>query len=343
VNAPDTISEVTSAAPSPPLLKVTDLRVGLKRGDRILNAVDGVSFHIDAGETLGIVGESGSGKSTTGLAIMRLTPKSSNRHLQGQVMFDGRDLLQMTDGEIRRLRGREISMVLQDPMASLNPVFKIGEQVAEGIATHQSITRRDLRSRVIDALRHVRIPDPESRVGNYPHEMSGGMKQRVVGAIAVSCRPRLLIADEPTTSLDVTIQAQYLKLLKDLQREFGMAMMFITHDFGVVARMCDRVCVLYAGQIVETASVRDIFRAPAHWYTAALIGGVPKLGRKIDRLISVPGAPPRLETMPVGCRFAPRCPNAQDKCRQENPPTTEIEPGHEIRCWYPRVEGRTAP
>jgi oligopeptide/dipeptide ABC transporter ATP-binding protein len=327
-------------ASAAPLLQVTNLRVGLRRGDRVLNAVDDVSFHINAGETLGIVGESGSGKSTTGLAIIRLTPKSSRNHLHGQVIFNGRDVLQMSEAEIRALRGREVSMVLQDPMASLNPVFTVGAQVAEGITTHQQVTRDELRSRVLESLRHVRIPDPESRVSNYPHQMSGGMKQRVVGAIAVSCRPRLLIADEPTTSLDVTIQAQYLKLLKDIQREFGMAMMFITHDFGVVARMCDRVCVLYAGQIVETATVRDIFHSPAHWYTAALIGGVPKLGRKIERLVSIPGAPPRLETMPTGCRFAPRCPNAQARCLREAPPTTELSPGHEIRCWYPRTEAR---
>lgn len=319
-----------------PLLQVTDLRVGLPRGDRILNAVDGVSFHIDAGETLGIVGESGSGKSTTGLAVMRLTPRSSEPHLSGEVLFDRRDVLTMSALELRSMRGREISMVLQDPMASLNPVFTIGNQIAEGVRAHQQLTCNEVHRRIIEALEHVRIPAPASRIDDYPHQMSGGMKQRVVGAIAIACRPRLLIADEPTTSLDVTIQAQYLQLLKDLQREFNMAMMFITHDFGVVARMCDRVCVMYAGQIVETAPVRQIFSRPAHWYTAALIGGIPRLGRKIERLVAIAGSPPRLESMPSGCRFSPRCPNAKEKCVRETPPSIELDAGHQIRCWYPR-------
>lgn len=327
------------------LLEVRNLQVGLRRGDCVFNAVDGVSFHVDAGETLGIVGESGSGKTTTGLAMLRLTPKSSQPYLRGEVLFGGRDILQMSDDELRRLRGRDISMVLQDPMASLNPVFTIGNQIAEAVTTHgdhrrdhqRDHRRAEVQRRVIEALRHVRIPAPESRVDDYPHQLSGGMKQRVVGAIAIACRPQLLIADEPTTSLDVTIQAQYLKLLKDLQREFNMAMMFITHDFGVVARMCDRVCVMYAGQIVETASVRTLFRHPAHWYTSALIGGIPKLGRRIERLVSIAGTPPRLENMPAGCRFASRCPNAQEKCTREAPPVTTLEAGHGIRCWFPRA------
>lgn len=319
------------------LLEVRNLQVGLRRGDRVLNAIDGVSFHVNAGETLGIVGESGSGKTTTGLAVLRLTPKSSQPHLRGEVLFGGRDILQMSDDELLRLRGRDISMVLQDPMASLNPVFTIGNQIAEAVTAHADHPRAEVQRRVIEALRHVRIPAPESRVDDYPHQLSGGMKQRVVGAIAIACRPQLLIADEPTTSLDVTIQAQYLKLLKELQREFNMAMMFITHDFGVVARMCDRVCVMYAGQIVETASVRTLFRRPAHWYTSALIGGIPKLGRRIERLVSIPGSPPRLENMPAGCRFASRCPNAQEKCTREAPPMATLEAGHEIRCWFPRT------
>ena len=323
------------------LLEVRNLQVGLRRGDCVFNAVDGVSFHVDAGETLGIVGESGSGKTTTGLAVLRLTPKSSQPYLRGEVLFGGRDILQMSDDELRRLRSRDISMVLQDPMASLNPVFTIGNQIAEAVTTHgdhqRDHRRAEVQRRVIEALRHVRIPAPESRVDDYPHQLSGGMKQRVVGAIAIACRPQLLIADEPTTSLDVTIQAQYLKLLKDLQREFNMAMMFITHDFGVVARMCDRVCVMYAGQMVETASVRTLFRHPAHWYTSALIGGIPKLGRRIERLVSIAGTPPRLESMPAGCRFASRCPNAQEKCTREAPPVTTLEAGHEIRCWFPRA------
>jgi oligopeptide/dipeptide ABC transporter ATP-binding protein len=324
------------------LLDVKELRVGLRRNDTVFYAVDNVSFHIDAGETLGIVGESGCGKSTTGLALLRLTPRSSWPHLHGQVLFENRDVLTMSDSELRALRGRDISMVLQDPMTSLNPVFDIGEQVAEGIRAHTQATAAELPERVIDALRRVRIPAPETRVHAFPHQLSGGMKQRVVGAVALSCQPKLLIADEPTTSLDVTIQAQYLDLLKDLQRESNMAMMFITHDFGVVARVCDRVCVMYAGQIVETAPVRELFSRPAHWYTAALIGGVPKLGRKVERLISIPGAPPRLENMPPGCRFAPRCPNVQTRCHEAVPPVTRIDATHEIRCWYPRSTSESA-
>jgi oligopeptide/dipeptide ABC transporter ATP-binding protein len=318
------------------LLDVRHLRVGLRRDDEVHYAVDDVSFHIDSGETLGLVGESGCGKSTTGLALIRLTPRSSWPHLHGEVLFEGCNVLKMSDGELRALRGRDISMVLQDPMTSLNPVFSVGEQVAESIRAHTDATAADVPTRVIGALRRVRIPAPETRVNAFPHQLSGGMKQRVVGAVAIACQPKLLIADEPTTSLDVTIQAQYLDLLKDLQRESNMAMLFVTHDFGVVARMCDRVAVMYAGQVVETAPVRELFRSPAHWYTAALIGGVPKLGNKIDRLISIPGAPPRLDAMPSGCRFAPRCPNAQERCREQAPPVTSIDATHELRCWFPR-------
>jgi len=320
-----------------PLLDVKDLRVGLRRDDRVLYAVDGVNLRIERGETLGLVGESGSGKSTTGLALMKLTPRSSWPHLHGQILFDGRDVLSMNDSQLRALRGRDISMVLQDPMTSLNPVFDIGDQIAEGIRIHTHVPERELPERAIEVLRRVRIPDPATRLRAYPHQLSGGMKQRVVGAVAIACQPRLLIADEPTTSLDVTIQAQYLDLLKGLQRESNLAMLFITHDLGVVARMCDRVAVMYAGQIVETAPVRELFHRPAHWYASALIGGMPKLGRKIDRLISIPGAPPRLDSMPTGCRFAPRCPNVQARCREAVPDVTQIGSEHSVRCWFPKV------
>jgi len=322
---------------SAPLLEVKDLRVGLRRGEQIHYAVDRVNLHIAPGETLGLVGESGSGKSTTGLALLRLTPRSSWPHLHGEVLIDGSDVLTMDDKQLRALRGRDISMVLQDPMTSLNPVFDIGNQIAESIRVHTDARRRDLPDRVIDALQRVRIPDPATRLHAFPHQLSGGMKQRVVGAVAIACQPRLLIADEPTTSLDVTIQAQYLDLLKSLQRGSNMAMLFITHDFGVVARMCDRVAVMYAGQIVETAPVRELFRRPAHWYTSALIGGIPKFGRKVERLISIPGAPPRWDDIPTGCRFAPRCPNAQTRCREAAPPVTQIDSTHSAQCWYPRA------
>lgn len=321
---------------SAPLLQVSDLRVGLRRGTELHYAVDGVSFHVAAGETLGVVGESGSGKSTTGLALLRLNPRSSRPHVHGQILFEGRDLLALSEREMQALRGRQISMILQDPIASLNPVFTIGAQIEEAILAHGRLSAQEARTRAVAALRDVRIPAPESRIGAYPHQLSGGMRQRVVGAIAIACRPRLLIADEPTTSLDVTVQAQYLQLLEDLQRELGMAMIFITHDFGIVARMCRRVCVMYAGQIVETASVEDVFRRPAHWYTAALIGGVPRLDRRVERLTAIPGAPPRPGEHHEGCRFAPRCPNARDRCRQEPPPALDAGTEHVVRCWFPR-------
>jgi oligopeptide/dipeptide ABC transporter ATP-binding protein len=319
-----------------PLLQVKNLAVGLKRHSRLLQLVDGISFDVHAGETLGIVGESGSGKSTTALALMRLTPRSTWPFTSGQVLFDGRDILQMADVDLRAMRGRDISMVLQDPMASLNPAFTIGKQIEEAFAVHNRCAKSERRVRAIEALRRVRIPAPEQRVNDYPHQISGGMKQRVVGAIALACEPRLLIADEPTTSLDVTIQAQYLELLKDLQRESGMAMVFITHDFGVVAKMCDRVCVLYAGQIVEIGPVRTIFERPAHWYTRALLDSVPQLQTKAERLISIDGTPPIADARPTGCRFAPRCAHAQARCHSEAPPTQAIAPGHTALCWYPR-------
>jgi oligopeptide/dipeptide ABC transporter ATP-binding protein len=319
------------------IITVSNLRVGFRRGDDEIAIVDGIDFHVEPGETLGIVGESGSGKSTTGLAILRLLPKTF--FASGQIFYGGRDIMQLDQRDLRALRGREISMVLQDPMASLNPVFDIGDQIGEGILAHGDVDAATLERRVIEALRDVRIPAPESRVDDYPHQISGGMKQRVVGAIAISSRPKLLIADEPTTSLDVTIQAQYLQLLKDLQQKFNMSLIFITHDFGVVAKMCDRVCVMYAGQIVETAPVRDIFYRPKHWYTAALIGGMPKLSEKLDRLVSIPGTPPKFGEMPPGCRFAPRCTNAQDRCRREVPTVDPAGPGRDIRCWYPRNLG----
>jgi len=320
-----------------PLLQVRDLTVGIQRHKKTLRLVDNISFDVASGETLGIVGESGSGKSTTALALMRLTPRSSWPFTTGSALFDGRDVLRMTDAELQAFRGRDISMILQDPMASLNPVFTIGKQIEEAFAVHARCAKSERRARAIEALRRVRIPAPEQRIDDYPHQISGGMKQRVVGAIALACEPRLLIADEPTTSLDVTLQAQYLELLKDLQRESGMSMVFITHDFGVVAKMCDRVCVLYAGQIVETAPARSIFNQPAHWYTRALLDSVPQLNARAERLISIAGSPPKADERPSGCRFAPRCPNAQARCHAEAPTQQTLGAGHSVLCWYPRT------
>jgi peptide/nickel transport system ATP-binding protein len=318
------------------LLEVKNLQAHFIHGQSVARAVDGVSFHVYEKETLGIVGESGSGKTLTALSILRLVPKPG-RIVGGKILFQGRDLLALSEKEIQKIRGAEISMILQDPMTSLNPVFPIGDQVGESISTHLKLKGSTLQSRIIESLKQVRIPAPESRVNAFPHQMSGGMKQRVVGAISIACQPRLLIADEPTTSLDVTIQAQYLELLKELQHEFGMALIFITHDFGVVAHMCDYVAVMYAGQIVETAPVRDIFSAPAHPYTAALLNAVPKLETKVERLSAIPGQPPRLDQLPGGCRFAARCPRADEECISREPILAGMNEKRRVRCWYPLV------
>jgi oligopeptide/dipeptide ABC transporter ATP-binding protein len=316
-----------------PILEVIDLKTYFITPHSVVKAVDGVSFHVDAKETLGIVGESGCGKTVTSLSILRLLPRPAGNIVGGKIMFEGMDIVKMTDRQLQAIRGGQISMILQDPMASLNPVFNIGNQVGEAISTHTRIKGRGLTARVIDMLRKVKIPSPETRVRDYPHQMSGGMKQRVVGAISISCHPHLLIADEPTTSLDVTIQAQYLQLLKALQNEIGMGLIFITHDFGIVASICDRVAVMYAGKVVETAPVRDIFFRPAHPYTAALLKAVPKLEVDTDRLVSIQGQPPRLENLPDGCSFLPRCNQAGDECRRGEPPEVQVGQQHFARCW----------
>ncbi len=316
------------------LLEVQDLKTYFVRRNMVVKAVDGVSFHVGENETLGIVGESGSGKTVSCLSILRLVPKPG-RIIGGRILFEGEDLLSLSEKRMQEVRGCKVSMILQDPMTSLNPVFTIGNQIGESITTHLRFKGAELAARVIEMLRRVRIPAPETRTRAFPHQMSGGMKQRVVGAISISCQPRLLIADEPTTSLDVTIQAQYLELLKDIQREFGVSLIFITHDFGIVANMCDRVAVMYAGQIVESAPVSDIFYRPAHHYTASLLKAVPKLETKIDRLTSIPGQPPRLDCLPAGCRFAPRCSRADDQCQQDEPPLLVADDDHSVKCWYP--------
>ena len=277
---------------APVVLQINDLQTHFFTfgGTRVVKAVDRVSFTLHEGETLGLVGESGSGKTTTCLSIVGLVPRAA-RIVGGSIVFEGEDLAQKTEREMRRIRGRRIAMILQDPMASLNPLFTIGWQVGEPAFFHQHLRGRPLRARVRDLLRAVRIPSPEWRMREYPHQMSGGMRQRIVGAIALAGGPRLVIADEPTTNLDVTIQAQYLDLLKDIQRELGVALIFVTHNLGIVARMCDRVAVMYAGKIVEQAPVRALFDAPQHPYTRALIGSVPKLGSK-EPLYAIPGQPP---------------------------------------------------
>jgi len=302
------------------------------RGTRVVRAVDEVSLSLDAGSTLGIVGESGSGKSTLALTILRLLPPAA-RITSGEILFEGEDLRTKSDVEMRRIRGKRIAMILQDPMASLNPLFTIGDQVAEPLRVHEGVGRRGAWSRATDLLKAVRISAPESRVREHPHQMSGGMRQRIVGAIAISCSPRLLIADEPTTSLDLTIQAQYLNLLRDLQRQYELALIFITHNLGIVAKMCDQVAVMYAGRLVEWGPVTRIFDAPAHPYTRALLESIPRMGDGRQRLTAIEGQPPDLAAPPPGCAFHPRCPQAMAQCREEAPPEAALAPRHTVRCW----------
>src|SRR6185369_7350833 len=291
--------------PSTPLLELENLSTHYvsAQGTRVVRGVDDVSLRIHAGETLGIVGESGSGKSTLALTIMRVLPLAA-RIVGGRMLFEGEDLVTKSDEEMREVRGKRIAMILQDPMASLNPLFTIGDQVAEPIRVHEGEKRGNAWNRAIGLLKSVRIPSPETRVTQYPHEMSGGMRQRIVGAIGISCEPRLLIADEPTTSLDLTIQAQYLNLLRDLQREHGLALIFITHNLGIVAKMCDQLAVMYAGRVVESGPVSQIFNSPAHPYTEALLNSIPRMTDTAQRLIAIEGQPPDLAALPPGCSFA---------------------------------------
>ena len=268
----------------------------------------------------------------TALSLLRLIPKPAARIVSGEIILDGEDLVLKSDKEMREVRGRKISMILQDPQTSLNPVFTIGNQLREALGIHQTGNRKDMLRRAVDALKNVRVAAPERRLDDFPHQMSGGMKQRVIGAIAISCEPKVIIADEPTTALDVTIQLQYLRLLKDIQAETGLAIIFITHDFGIVARMCDRVAVMYAGRIVESASVRDLFNKPQHPYTQTLMASVPQM-EKTDRLYAIEGQPPALYALPVGCRFADRCQYARDICREQYPPQITTEEGHTADCW----------
>jgi peptide/nickel transport system ATP-binding protein len=323
------------------LLDVRDLRTYFYTRRGVVKAVDGATFSVRRGETLGIVGESGSGKSVTCLSILRLVPEPGGRIVGGTITFAGEDLLAKSPEEMRRLRGSRIAMILQDPMASLNPAFTVGEQIAETLRLHRGLGGRALDARVIELLRQVRISDPERRVHAYPHQMSGGIRQRVAGAIAISCQPSLLIADEPTTSLDVTIQAQYLKLLKEIQRETNLAMIFVTHDLGIVAKLCDRVAVMYAGRIVETGTTREIFNRPRHPYTIGLLNCLPTLRQGREPLTAIEGQPPDLATLPRGCSFAPRCPLAEPRCHEERPLLEPLEADHLAACL--RVDATAAP
>jgi oligopeptide/dipeptide ABC transporter ATP-binding protein len=301
-----------------------------------VRAVDGVSFSVHTGETFGLVGESGSGKTTTCHAIVRLLSPSA-RIVGGSIELAGEDLLEKSPREMREIRGRRIATILQDPMASLDPLFSIYDQVAEPAYYHRSLRGQKLRQRVTQLLSAVRIPSPERRMKDFPHQMSGGMRQRIVGAIAQAGGPEIIIADEPTTNLDVTIQLQYLNLLKDLQRASGVALIFVTHNLGIVAKMCDRVAVMYAGKIVEMQSVRGLFYDPKHPYTRALLDSIPKLGTR-EPLYAIPGQPPDLANLPAGCSFHPRCPHAMDRCRSEEPPDHPTGPEATARCWLPIEE-----
>ena len=317
---------------NPPLLQVENLKSYIYTRWGVVRATDDVSFSVDRGETLGLVGESGSGKSITCLSLLRLLPKGGEI-VGGRILFDGDDILTKSPAEMRDLRGRHISMILQDPMTSLNPVLSIGSQVAEPIELHQKLTGSAIGEKVIEALRLLKIPAPEHRIRDYPHQMSGGMRQRVVGAIAMSCEPELLIADEPTTSLDVTIQAQYLALLQEIQNERGVAIIFVTHDLGIVAKMCHRVAVMYAGRVVESVPVEGLFDNPMHPYTRALLASVPRSDVKVARLPSIEGQPPALHEALPACPFAPRCEHADAKCFAEPPPEVAVAEGHMARCW----------
>jgi len=317
-----------------PLLEVRDLATWFRTDDGIVKAVDGVSFSLTAGETLGLVGESGCGKSVTNLSIMRLVPSPPGRIMRGTVLFEGRNILALNDNALREIRGNRISMIFQDPMTSLNPFLRVSTQLVETIVLHQRLTRPDALEAAIGMLQRVGIPGAERRIHNYPHQFSGGMRQRVMIAMALSCNPRVLIADEPTTALDVTIQAQILELIKTLSAEMGTAVILITHDLGVVAGMCDRVCVMYAGRIVERGRTEELFADPKHPYTQGLLRSIPRLdasGRQ--RLHSIKGQPPSMVDMPDCCPFYPRCDSAMDPCRRRYPPETLFGEERATHCW----------
>ena len=316
------------------LLEVKDLHVDFSTEDGVVGAVDGVSFELDRGQVLGIVGESGSGKSVTAMTLMGLT-RDVNSRFAGEVLYKGKDLLQVSENEMQQYRGAEIGMIFQDPMTSLNPVYRIGEQIVEAIRTHDAVDKRTARKRAVELLRQVGIPNPESRVDDLPHQFSGGMRQRAMIAMALSCNPDILIADEPTTALDVTIQAQIIELISRLKDDFNSAVILITHDLGVVADIANEIVVMYAGRVVERAATRELFYNPQMPYTWGLLGSIPRLDRpRPERLHSIKGAPPSLINMPPGCKFRPRCPHAFEKCTQEPQLENHVAAaGHFDRCW----------
>jgi oligopeptide/dipeptide ABC transporter ATP-binding protein len=316
------------------LLEVNDLKVRFATEDGIVQAVDGISFNLERGKVLGIVGESGSGKSVTAMTLMGLT-RDVNAQFEGEVLYKGTDLLKVSDRDMQHYRGNELGMIFQDPMTSLNPVYRIGEQISEAIQAHEKVGKRTARLRTIELLRQVGIPNPESRVDSFPHEFSGGMRQRAMIAMALSCNPAVLIADEPTTALDVTIQAQIVELVSRLKDDFDSGVIFITHDLGVIAEIADEIIVMYAGRVVERGSTRDLFYDPQMPYTWGLLGSIPRLDQpRVERLHTIKGSPPSLINLPDGCKFRPRCPHAFDKCLEEPGLENRVEErGHLDRCW----------
>jgi oligopeptide transport system ATP-binding protein len=320
---------------SGPILEVKNLKTQFQTQDGVVRAVDDVSFYVMPGETLGVVGESGCGKSITGLSIMRLIPSPPGKIVAGEVLFNGDDILRMSDEQVRSIRGNDIAMIFQDPMTSLNPVLTINRQISEALQLHMGMNKAQARQRTIELLRMVGIPNAEERVDQYPHQFSGGMRQRVMIAMALSCNPKLLIADEPTTALDVTIQAQILDLMRTLQTERDTGVILVTHSMGVVAGMADRIQVMYAGHIVETASTEEIFANPRHPYTVGLLKSIPRLdAQRKEKLEPIRGLPPDLIDLPDMCPFVPRCNYAREKCEQKNPPLLEVNPGHWSACWF---------
>lgn len=330
------MSAANPTSPSDRILEVRGLKTYFFTEDGVVKAVDGVDIYVKRGEVLGLVGESGCGKSVTSFSVMRLVG-IPGRVVEGEVLFDGQDLLKLSEDDMIHIRGNRISMIFQQPTSCLNPVFKVGDQLSEVLEIHQTLGRRAGRMRAVELLKMVGIPEPEKRVDAYPHELSGGMAQRVMIAMALACLPELLIADEPTTALDVTIQAQILDLLRELQSQMGTSIILITHDLGIVAEMCDRVAVMYAGRIVEEASVDEIFERPRHPYTIGLIESVPVLGEIKDKLEVIPGSVPNLVNLPPGCQFAPRCRARIEHqltiCTEEEPALKPVDPQHTVRCW----------
>lgn len=315
------------------LLEVKDLKTHFFLEDGVVPAVDGVSFHLNRGETLAVVGESGSGKSITATSIMRLIPSPPGRIVGGEILYNGEDLLKKSEKEMRDIRGNQISMIFQEPMTSLNPVFRVGHQISESLMVHQGLNKAEALAKSIEMLRLTGIPSPEKRVHDFPHQMSGGMRQRVMIAMALCCRPELLIADEPTTALDVTIQAQILELMIELKEQLGTAIIMITHDLAVVAEMADRAAVMYCGKLVEEAPVLDLFDKPLHPYTQGLLRSIPHINDTQERLYMIEGMVPPLTNLPAGCAFAPRCPEAQPRCQVERPSLKQVAPGRRVSCW----------